>query len=142
MQDRSIRSYRHLEHQNPFSISEGARCEKISSYNFGHQEELVPLANDPIILSRLIQLFKHLKHHYLSTGVGFIHSSGIIFLVPFLVTKEALVPHANDPIMLERSIQSFRHLEHQNISMNSNSIGSTRQLKKQENNQEKEEEQE
>ena len=30
---------------------------------------------------------------------GFIHSSGIIFLVPFLATKETLAPLANDPIM-------------------------------------------
>ena len=35
----------------------------------------------------------------LSTGDDFIDSSGIIFLVPFLATKETLVPLANDPIM-------------------------------------------
>ena len=35
----------------------------------------------------------------LSTGDNFIDSSGIIFLVPFLATKETLAPLANDPIM-------------------------------------------
>ena len=64
----------------------------------------MPLVNDPIILSSLIWSFRHLEHENLSTGVDFIHRSGIIFLVLFLVTKEALVPQANDPIMLERSI--------------------------------------
>ena len=46
----------------------------------------------------------------------FIHSSGIIFLVPFLATKETLAPLANDPIMLGTSIPLFRHLKHQNLS--------------------------
>ena len=35
----------------------------------------------------------------LSTGGDFIDSSGIIFLVPFVATKETLAPLANDPIM-------------------------------------------
>jgi len=35
----------------------------------------------------------------LSTGDDFIDTSGIIFLVPFLATKEKLAPLANDPIM-------------------------------------------
>ena len=35
----------------------------------------------------------------LSTSDDFIDSSGIIFLVPFLATKETLAPLANDPIM-------------------------------------------
>ena len=57
------------------------------------------LANDLIMSCTLIQSFRHLKHQNLSTGDDFINSSGIIFLVPFLATKETLVPHANDPIM-------------------------------------------
>ena len=36
---------------------------------------------------------------YFSTGDDFIASSEIIFLVPFLATKETLAPLANDPIM-------------------------------------------
>ena len=50
----------------------------------------------------------------MSTGDNFIDSSGKIFLVQFLATKEALVPLANYPIMSERLIQLFRHLEYQN----------------------------
>ena len=67
---------------------------------FRHLEQaLVPLANDPIISGRLIQLFRHLKHQNLSTGDDFINSSGLIFLVPFLATKETLVPLANNAII-------------------------------------------
>ena len=72
----------------------------------------MPLANDPIMLGTLIQSFRHLKHQNLSTGDDFIHSSGIIFLVPFLATKEAVAPLANDPIMSGTSIRSFRHVKH------------------------------
>ena len=53
-----------------------------------------------------------------STGDDFIASSEIIFLVPFLATREAVVLHANDLIMSGTSIRSFRHLEHQNLSSN------------------------
>ena len=51
----------------------------------------MPLANNPIMSGRLIPLFRHLKHLNLFTGDDFIHSSKIIFLVKFLVTKEAFV---------------------------------------------------
>ena len=70
------------------------------------------LANDPIMLGKLIQSFRHLKHQNLSTGDDFIYSSGIIFLVPFLVTREVVVLLANDPIMLGTSIRQLRHLKH------------------------------
>ena len=36
----------------------------------------------------MIQSFRHLKLQYLSTGDDFIDNNGIIFLVPFLATKE------------------------------------------------------
>ena len=52
----------------------------------------------------------------MSTGDDFIASSGIIFLVPFLATKETLAPLANDPIMSRRLIWLFRNLKHQNLS--------------------------
>ena len=42
---------------------------------------------------------------HVSTGDDFIDSSGIIFLVPFLATKETLAPLANDPIMFESNAQ-------------------------------------
>jgi len=47
------------------------------------REAVAPLANDPIISSRLIQLFRHLKHQNLSTVEYFIYSSGISCLVDF-----------------------------------------------------------
>ena len=84
---------------------------------------MAPLANNPVMLGTLMQLFRHLKHQNLSTGDDFIQISGMIFLVPFLDTKEALAPLANDPIMSGRSIQSFRHLEHQNLSIFSDIMG-------------------
>ena len=65
------------------------------------------LANDPIMLGKLIQSFRHLKHQNLSTGDDFIYSSGIIFLVPFLSTREAVALLANDLIMLDTLIQLF-----------------------------------
>ena len=40
----------------------------------------------------------------LSTSDDFIDSSGTIFLVPFLATREAVAALANDPIMLGISI--------------------------------------
>ena len=52
----------------------------------------------------------------MSTGDDFIYDSRIIFLVPFLATREAVAPLANDLIMSGTSIQSFRHLKHQNMS--------------------------
>ena len=77
---------------------------------------MVPLSSDPIMLVRLIQSFRHLKHQNLSTGDDFIYSSGIIFLVPFLATKEAVALLTNNLIIAGTSIQSFRHLKHQNLS--------------------------
>ena len=55
------------------------------------------LANDPIMLGKLIQSFRHLKHQNLSTGDDFIYSSG--FIVPLLATMEVVVLLANDLIM-------------------------------------------
>ena len=46
-------------------------------------EVLAPLTNDPIMSSRSIQSFRHLKHQNLSTGDVFMDGSGIFFLVPF-----------------------------------------------------------
>ena len=77
---------------------------------------MAPLANDPIISGRLIRSFRHIKHQNLSTGDDFIHSSGIIFLVPFLATREAVALLANDPILSGTLIWYFRYLEHQNLS--------------------------
>ena len=62
------------------------------------------LANDPIMLGKLIQSFRHLKHQNLSTGDDFIYSSGIFFLVKFLTSREAVAALANDPFMSGRSI--------------------------------------
>ena len=73
--------------------------------------------------STSIQSFRHLKHQNLSTGDDFIYSSVIIFLVPFLATREAVALLAKDPIMSGTSILSFRHLEHQNVSIISEDIG-------------------
>ena len=86
-------------------------------------EALVPLANNPIMLGRLLQSFRHLKHQNLSTGDDFIHSNGIILLVPFLATTEVVALLANDLIMLGTSIWLFRHLEHQNPSIISEDNG-------------------
>ena len=69
------------------------------------------LANDPIMLRRLVLSFRHFKHQNLSPGDDFIHNSGMIFFVPFLATREVVAPLANDPIMSGRSIWLFRHLE-------------------------------
>ena len=55
---------------------------------------------------------------HISTSDDFIDSSGIIFLVPFLATKEVSAPLA----MLGRSMQLFEHLEHQNLFIILNSI--------------------
>ena len=71
-----------------------------------------PIHFGPIVILMSRQSFRHLKHQNLSTGDDFIHSSGIIFLVPLLATMEAVAPLANDPIMSGRSIRLFRHLEH------------------------------
>ena len=80
---------------------------------------MAPLANDPIMLGRLLQSFKHLKHQNLSTGDEFIHSRGVIGIG---IGKVALVLLVNDSIMSVRSIQLFRHLESQNLSIISDSI--------------------
>ena len=60
---------------------------------------MVPLANDPIMLGTWIRSFIPLKHQNIITSDDFIHSSGIISLVPILATKEALALLVNDPIM-------------------------------------------
>ena len=83
---------------------------------------MAPLANDPIMSGRLIPLLRHLKHQNMSTSDDFIDSSGKIFLVQFLATKEALASLAYDPIMLGISIWLFKHLECQNPSIISDSI--------------------
>ena len=62
-------------------------------------------ANDLTMSDTSIRSFRHLKHQNLSTGDDFIYSSGIIFLVPFLATREAVALLANDLIMLGTSIQ-------------------------------------
>ena len=72
------------------------------------------------------QSFRHLKHQNLSTGDDFIYSSGIIFLVPFLATREAVALLANDLIMSGTSIRSFRHLKYQNLSTGDNFINGSR----------------
>ena len=59
------------------------------------KKAMAPLANNPIMSGRLIQLFRHL-----STGDDYIDISGIFYSVPILATKEALVPLAHEPIML------------------------------------------
>ena len=89
---------------------------------------MAPLANDLIMSGTSIRSFRHLKHPNLSTGDDFIYSSGIIFLVPFLATREAVALHANDLIMSGTSIRSFRHLEHQNPSIISEDIGRARSV--------------
>ena len=85
-------------------------------------EAVAPLSNDPIMSYTTIKLLRHLKHQNLSTGDDFIDSSGKIFLVQFLATKEALASLAYDPIMLGISIWLFKHLECQNPSIISDSI--------------------
>ena len=82
----------------------------------------MPLVNNPIMSGRSIRSFRHLKHHNLSNGYNLIKSSGMIFLVPLLVTKEVLALLANDPIMSGRVIRLFRHLKHQNLSIISDFI--------------------
>ena len=89
MSGTSIRSFRHLKHQNPSTgddliHSSGIIC--LVQF-LATMEALVPLANDPIMLGRSLQLFRHLKHQNPSTVHDFIHSSGIICLVPFLATR-------------------------------------------------------
>ena len=54
-------------------------------------ELVAPIANNPIILGRSIPLLKDLKDQNLCTCDDFIDRSGIIFLVPFLVTMDAMV---------------------------------------------------
>ena len=89
---------------------------------------MAPFENDPIMLGRLIRSFRHLKNQNLSTGDDFIHSSGIVLLVPFLATREVVAPLANDPIILGRWIWSLRHLECQKPSIISDSIGRARMV--------------
>ena len=81
---------------------------------FAIKDALPPLANVSNMWVRSIQSFIHLKHQNMSTGDDFIHISEIIFVVPFLTTREAVVLLTNDPIMSDTLIWSFRHLEHQN----------------------------
>ena len=96
----SRRSFRHLKHQNLVTGEDFIHSSGILFTScFGHQEAVVPLANDSIMSGTSIQSFRHLKHQNLSTGDDFIYSSGIIFLVPFLAIREAVALLANDPIM-------------------------------------------
>ena len=76
---------------------------------------MAPLAKDPIMSGRSIPSFRHFKHQNLSTCDDFIHSSGILFLVPFLATREVVALLANDPIMSGRSLRLFKHLECKNM---------------------------
>ena len=115
----SIRSFRHLKHQNPSSNG----WDNFLVPFLATREAVAPLANDPIMSGTSIQSFRHLKHQNLSTGDDFIYSSGIIFLVLFLATREAVALLANNPIMSGTSIWSLRHLECQNLSFISDSIG-------------------
>ena len=88
----------------------------------------MPLAKDLIMSGTLIQWFRYLKHQNLSTGDDFIYHRGIIFLVPFLSTREAVALLANDLIMSDTLIRLFRHLEHQNPSIISEDIGRARMV--------------
>ena len=78
---------------------------------------MAPLAKDLIMLGTSIRSFTHLKHQNMSTSDDFIYSSGIIFLVPFLSTREAVALLAKDLIMLGILIRLLRYLEHQNLSI-------------------------
>ena len=89
---------------------------------------MAPLANDPIILGTWIWFFRYLKHQNLSTGDDFIYHRGIIFLVPFLSTREAVALLANDLIMSGTLIWSFENLECQNPSIISEDIGRARMV--------------
>ena len=94
----------------------------------GHPEVVALIKNDPITSETLIRSYTHPKHQNLSTSDDFVHTSGIIFLVPFLATREVVALHANDLIMSGTSIRSFRHLEHQNLSIISEDIGRARSV--------------
>ena len=86
---------------------------------------MVPLANDPIMLGRSIQLFKNLENQNLSTGDDFIHSSGIIFCISFLANKELLATIAYVTMMSGISMQWLRHLQHQILSTGDDFIHSS-----------------
>ena len=86
---------------------------------------MASLAKDLIMSGTSIQSFRHLKHQNLSTGDDFIYSSVIIFLVPFLATKEAFALLANVPIISGRSMHSFTHFKHQNLSTGDDSINNS-----------------
>ena len=103
---------------------------KIQDGRHRHTRQIKPIHSGPIVILMSRLLFRHLNHQNLSTGDDFIHSSGIIILVPLLATMEVVVPLGNDPIMSGRSIWSFRHLEHQNPSIISESIGRDRMAAK------------
>ena len=79
----------------------------------------MPLANDLIMSGTSIRSFRHLKHPNLSTGDDFIYSSGIIFLVPFLATREAVFEYSK---MVDISILSRRFHRHLKI-LNPGNIG-------------------
>ena len=60
-----------------------------------------PLANDPILLGRLIQSLRHPEHQNPSIIYILLTEQDVArSLVPILATKETLAPLANDPIML------------------------------------------
>ena len=71
----------------------------------------------------------HKKFHVIWSKIDdFIHSSGIIFIILFLATREVVGPLANDPIISGRLIRLLRHIEHQNPSIISDSIGCLRRI--------------
>ena len=112
MSGTSIRSFRHLEHQNPSSKGE----DNFLVPFLAAREAVAPLENDPIMSGTSIRSFRHLKHQNLSTGYDFIHISRIIFLVPLLATMEVVAPLANDPIMSRRGDQ-FGRLDTFNVKI-------------------------
>ena len=87
----------------------------------------------PLLWIKSSQVYSSLQSYKIEIGNlsfldDFIHNSGIIFLVPFLATKETLAPPENNLIMSGTSKQSFRHLEHQNPSIISEDIGRARSM--------------
>ena len=100
MSGTSIRSFRHLKHQNPSTGDDFIHSSGIIFLValLATMEAVAPLVNDPIMLGRSIQSFRHLEHQNPSSN------SRDNLLVSFL----AMAPLVNDPIMLGRSIWLFR----------------------------------
>ena len=133
MSGTSIRSFTHLEHQNPYIISGDIGRAK-SNFSFFTQGCLVqifttwgvvaPPANSLIMSGTLIHSFRHLEHQTLSIISGDIGTSKSKFsiftqgcLVQIFTTRGVVAQPASNLIMLGTSIQSFRPLEHQNLSI-------------------------